>query len=138
MSPTLRLLLTSILSATPTLTASVPPLNIWSSYESGALGPYPLADYHTITASTPLIHIAQWHPSCDNSSYVFLSPHAVRLADNMVLMLDARGNVVWYHQERGAVHNIQVQRFKGSEYITYWVGDDEFYGHGAGFYKMVR
>lgn len=31
-----------------------------------------------------------------------------------------------------------MQRYKGNDYITYWVGDDEVVGgKGAGYYKML-
>jgi len=67
-----------------------------------------------------------------------MSAHGKHIADNKLMLLDHEGNLVWYTQETGAIHNIQVQQYKGDDYITYWVGDDEFYGHGAGFFKMVR
>lgn len=110
----------------------------WANYESGAMGQYPQVTYASSRMSHPQIHVAKWNESCDQYGYVLMSPHGKRIADNKLMLLDHQGNLVWYTQETGAIHNIQVQRYNGDDYITYWVGDDEFYGHGAGFFKMVR
>jgi hypothetical protein len=109
----------------------------WRDYETGVQGAFPQVTYRSTKVGSPLVHVSKWNSSCDSKSHVLLSPHGKRTADNKVLLLDARGNLVWYQQESGAVHNPQVQRYKGNDYITYWVGDDEFWGHGAGYYKMV-
>lgn len=52
-------------------------------------------------------------------------------------MMDHKGHLVWAHEEWGSVKNLQVQTYKGRQYLTFWVGDDGFWGHGSGFYKMV-
>lgn len=108
----------------------------WTAYERGSLGVYPQVHFKTTETTAPLVHINQWNSSCD-SGYIFISPHHDRVADNRIYMLDEQGHLVWYHEERGSLHNVQVQRYKGRDYITYWVGDDSFHGHGAGYYKMV-
>jgi len=109
----------------------------WTDYESGALGKYPQVTYKSSRISTPLVRVRKWNESCDPHGYVLMSPHGERIADNKLILLDSKGNLVWWQQEQGAVHNIQVQQYRGNDYITYWVGDDEFWGHGAGYYKMV-
>jgi len=109
----------------------------WADYESGALGQYPQVTYASSKISTPLVHVSKWDERCDADGFVLISPHGERIADNKLLLLDYKGNLVWYGQENGSIHNIQVQKYRGDKYITYWVGDDEFYGHGAGFFKMV-
>jgi len=52
-------------------------------------------------------------------------------------MLDEQGRLIWQHEERGSIQNVQVQQYQGRDFITYWVGDDSFHGHAAGYYKMV-
>lgn len=102
-------------------------------------GEWPQVRYQSTAITHPLIHVAQWNESCDNDSYVLLVPHPLSEgAGNKIMMFDYRGNLVWYLQEKGAVHNAQVQSYNGADYITYWTGNDEFPGHGAGYYKMVR
>jgi hypothetical protein len=111
----------------------------WKHYETGALGPYPQVKYVSTKATSPLIHVAKWSEDCDVQSKVFISPHGNRVPDNKLYMLDHRGNLLWHHQEKGSIHNIQVQNYHGDNFITYWVGDDEIpgYGAGSGYIKMV-
>lgn len=111
----------------------------WSHYESGEMGQYPQVTYKSTRVTTPQVHVIKWNSSCDIQNHVFISPHAGKTQDNKILMYDTKGDLVWYQQEKGSVHNVQVQQYKGKDYITYWVGDDEnqFWEHGAGYYKMV-
>lgn len=111
----------------------------WSEYERGELGQYPQVTYKTTRLSTPQIHTLKSSASCDTENHVLISPHAGKTEDNKIMMLDSKGNLVWFLQEKGSVHNVQVQQYKGKDFITYWIGDDEnqFWKHGAGYYKMV-
>lgn len=108
----------------------------WTAYERGGLGKYPQVNFRTIDTTAPLIHVTRWNSSC-NHGYVFISPHGDRVSDNRIYMLDHKGHLIWHHEERGSIHNVQVQTYKGNDFITYWIGDDDFHGHGAGYYKMV-
>jgi hypothetical protein len=98
---------------------------------------YPQTAFLSTKVTTPVVDIVKWDERCDSESFVLLGPHGRQIADNKILLLDNRGELVWYHNEKGAVHNIQVQEYKGNRYITYWVGDDDYFGHGSGYYKMV-
>jgi len=111
--------------------------DIWSDYEAGKLGLSPQTTYRSTTITTPLIHVVRRNSSCDSDSEVLVSPHGEKLVDNQILLLDNDGDLIWHHHDTGAIHNAQVQRYKGHDYITYWVGDDNFWGHGAGYYKML-
>jgi len=102
-------------------------------------GDFPHVTFQSTRVTVPVVEIEKWDSKCDTTSpsYILLSPHGSNIADNKVLLLDQRGQLVWFQQEHGAVHNVQVQQYRSESYITYWVGDDEFWGHGAGYYKMV-
>jgi len=108
----------------------------WTAYERGSLGVYPQVQFRTAKITAPLVHINTWNSSCA-SGYTFISPHGDHVLDNRLYMLDEQGRLIWQHEERGSIQNVQVQQYRGSDFITYWVGDDSFHGHGAGYYKMV-
>lgn len=95
----------------------------WAAYEHGDLGVFPQVRYQTVRTTSPLVHVNACNATrpCDPSGYVFLSPHGDQFADNKALMLDSKGDLVWFAEEKGAVHNVQVQQYRGSDYITYWV-----------------
>ena len=111
--------------------------DLWKDYEAGRLGLSPQTTYKSTSISNPLIHVIRRNSSCDSESSVLISPHGEQLTDNKILLLNNDGNLIWHHHDTGAIHNAQVQQYKGHDYITYWVGDDNFWGHGAGYYKMV-
>ena len=111
--------------------------DIWTDYEAGRLGLLPQTTYKSTSITHPLIHVIRRNSSCDSESDILISPHGEHLVDNKILLLDNGGNLIWHHHDTGAIHNAQVQQYKGHNYITYWVGDDGFFGHGAGYYKMV-
>lgn len=109
----------------------------WEAYELGDLSPIPLVHYHSADFSSPLVHVTTRHQTCQEDSLILLSPRGKDYPGNKVLLLDDQGALVWHHKERGAVSSMQVQTYKGEDYLTYWVGDDNFWGHGVGYYKML-
>lgn len=82
--------------------------DFWKAYEAGSMGDFPQESYKTTKFTTPQVNVKKWHETCGENGYVLMSPHRTRTADNKVLMLDYRGSLVWYGQEKGSVHNIQV------------------------------
>lgn len=49
------------------------------------------------------------------------------------------GSVVWTPDRKyGSVYNLQVQNYKGEDYITFWGGNSSVGGHGEGYHYMVR
>lgn len=57
------------------------------------------------------------------------------------MILDAKGSMIWSkhfdNQFGGQAYDLKVQRYKGEDYLTFWLGDDRIRGHGAGEYYMV-
>lgn len=109
----------------------------WEAYERGDLSPIPLVHYHSADFSNPMIHVTARHQACEDDSHILISPRGKDYPGNRALLLDTQGSLVWHHKERGAVSSMQVQSYKGEDYLTYWVGDDNFWGHGVGYFKMV-
>lgn len=110
----------------------------WDAYETGALGPYPQVTFKSTSFTAPRVHVTKWDTRCDHDSYTLLAPHGKDMNDNKAMLLDSRGELVWLHYEKGSVHNLQVQTYRGRRYLTFFVGDDDFWYHGSGYYKMVR
>jgi hypothetical protein len=109
--------------------------DFWWEYEAGELGNYPQLSYNSTRVTSPLVHVSKWNESCSHA-YTLLCPHGPHIADNRALLLDHQGNLVWHHAEKGSIHNFQIQTYNGNEYISFWVGDDGFFGSGRGFYKL--
>lgn len=122
---------------TPDQVSSTDATNQWQAYEAGALGAYPQVTFQSTSFTAPRVHVTKWDPRCDHDSYTLLAPHGTEINDNKAMLLDSRGQLVWLHQEKGSVHNLRVQKYKGNDYITFFVGDDGFWYHGSGYYKMV-
>lgn len=118
--------------------AGIKPAVDWESYEHGDLGLFPQVDFKTTEVQAPLIHITKHSPACDSTSYTLLTPHGDPVRNNVAYLVDSEGDIVWYQQERGVIQSFQVQTYKGSQYLSYWVGDADHFGHGHGYYKMVR
>jgi hypothetical protein len=53
-------------------------------------------------------------------------------------ILDGRGRLVWTDPNYVQPYNLQVQTYRGEQFLTFWAGNDGVKGHGAGFYYMVR
>lgn len=107
----------------------------WDQYESGSLGDYPQTTFKTTNIGSPLVHVTKQKATVDDE-YVLLAPQGDRIRANKALLLDQNGHAVWQHEERGTIKSFEVQTYRGDDYLTFWVGDDNFYGHGRGYYKM--
>lgn len=106
----------------------------WNDYESGAKGPNPQITYKTTEITSPLFHTTQHSPQCDSTALTLLTPSNT----NTALLLDARGNLVYAHEEAGAITNLRVQTYNSAPYLTFWTGDaSTSWHHGAGYYKML-
>lgn len=54
------------------------------------------------------------------------------------MILDIHGRAIWASTNSyGQVYNLQVQEFKGNQYLTFWAGNDAVGGHGVGEYYML-
>ena len=57
------------------------------------------------------------------------------------MILDQDGTMIWSehfpNQYGGQAYDFKVQRYRGEDYLTFWLGDDSVRGHGAGRFYMV-
>lgn len=109
-----------------------------TEYEDGEYGLNPVVTYESTDVSSPLLNIARWDDRCKSEELIFLAPHGDQVPDSVPTILDSKGRLVWTMTENSTVNSLQVQRYNGSDYLVYWVGDNELGGHGTGIYKMVN
>jgi len=106
----------------------------WNDYETGAKGPNPQVTYKTTDVTSPLFHTTQNSPQCDSTSLTLLTPSNT----NTALLLDARGSLIYAHEEAGAISNLRIQTYESAPHLTFWTGDASTnWHHGAGYYKML-
>ena len=80
----------------------------WIAYEHGHMGVNPQVKFNSVTATAPLIHLTMSSSECESESYIFMTPRGENVRGNKAMIIDNRGELVWYQQERGAVSNFRV------------------------------
>lgn len=60
--------------------------------------------------------------------YIFVAPGGLS-----PMILDSRGDLVWTARSSAATENFRVQKYRGQDYLTYWLGEP----FGPGYYYMV-
>lgn len=85
----------------------------------------------------PVVNFMEPFTRCDDGSYLLITPRG-NVAESTPMILDVNGSLVWAATEKyGQVYNLQVQSYKGQEYLTFWAGDDTVGGHGVGTHYML-
>jgi hypothetical protein len=107
-----------------------------ASYDRGFLGLYPSQQYVTFEYDSPRVNIKQWTDQCDDGKYILLTPRGSMVSHPGPMVLDSKGQVVWSGQHFGEVIGLEVQTYKGEDYLTFWKGRDDG-THGYGQYYMV-
>ncbi|CZT51380.1 uncharacterized protein RSE6_12517 [Rhynchosporium secalis] len=113
-------------------------IRAWSfnAYNLGFHGIYPTHNYVSLGHVTPRVQISQWDPRCDDGSLILMSPRGVNVPNPGPVILDPRGNLVWSEGKFGQAMNLQVQRYRGEDFLTFWTG--ESHGpHSNGSYIML-
>ncbi|KAG0650207.1 hypothetical protein D0Z07_3315 [Hyphodiscus hymeniophilus] len=117
--------------------ADVDPFFNDSTFDEGAYGPYPQKSYKSVGLWSPRPNILQWDTQCEDGQYTFWTPRGNRVDEAGAMILDSKGDFVWWRGGYGQVYNMQVQEYRGELYLTFWAGDDTVGGHGAGYYYML-
>lgn len=85
----------------------------------------------------PIVNFMEPFTRCDDGSYLLITPRG-KVAESTPMILDVNGSLVWAATKKyGQVYNLQVQSYKGQEYLTFWAGDDTVGGHGVGTHYML-
>ncbi|XHF97042.1 hypothetical protein AWENTII_000646 [Aspergillus wentii] len=111
--------------------------NSWHSlwYELGLFGAHPTISYESFDLESPEVNILRWDPRCEEG-YVLLSPRGHFYPEPGPLIYDNKGNLVWIEKRFGMIMDLNSQRYKNQDYLTFWVGDDDG-TRGLGSYYML-
>lgn len=95
-------------------------------FDLAVYGAYPTESFHSFSQSGPAPSIVQWHDSC-NDGLILLSPHGPETSSaGGPMILDAYGRLIWTtdrYSKNGTAMNLRVQRWKGEDCLTFWVGE---------------
>ncbi|KAH8195444.1 hypothetical protein TruAng_010396 [Truncatella angustata] len=106
-----------------------------SGYDWGIYGLHPRQTFKSFDLRPPLVNFLQWDEECD-FGYTLLTPRGTLVWKPAPIILDGRGELVWMDDRFGEVMNLNVQEYKGEQYLTFWTGTfDE--GCGKGSYYMI-
>lgn len=131
--------LQAVLLALLTLSANadVDPFYHSTRYDSGRAGHWPSQEFtsdHAVTA--PIVNFVRYGEQCQDGLYTFISPYGGSVPTPGPMILDQDGHLVWT-KSFGSTYNMNMQNYKGEDFITFWVGNDDVSGHGEGIYYMV-
>jgi len=133
-----RLLLSALLALPAATQADIAPYVNDHAYDRGELGNYPIQEYKTTDLKSPRVNILQARPECKDGSYIFINPRGNAVRENGgPMIIDQEGTLIWMSTDYEQTYNMQVQTYRGEEYITFWSGNDAVGGHGAGHYYML-
>ncbi|KAK0353840.1 hypothetical protein LTR02_010564 [Friedmanniomyces endolithicus] len=104
-------------------------------YDLGFFGAYPTRDYVSFNLSSPRSTLIRWDDSCDRGN-VFIDPGGPSPDHRGPMILDGRGNLVWTSDQYETTTNLKVQRYRGSDYLTFWSGH-KAKTMGTGSYYML-
>ncbi|KAI9734170.1 MAG: hypothetical protein M1818_006942 [Claussenomyces sp. TS43310] len=109
-----------------------------TAYEDGAYGHYPSQEFISSNVRAPRVNILQTDSRCDDGSYVMLSVRGGTVEYSGPLILDHAGATIWTTDRYEAqVYGLNVQKYKGKDFLTLWAGDDSVRGHGVGEYILL-
>ncbi|KAI0449860.1 Arylsulfotransferase-domain-containing protein [Xylaria acuta] len=107
-------------------------------YELGFYGLYPTTSYKSSELTPPRLNFPRWdEQNCSDGHYLIAQKGKI-VSDPGPTIFDSRGELVWADYSYGVVFNLQVQKFKGENYLTFWSSPDgSSHGYGRGTYYML-
>ncbi|KAL4904440.1 hypothetical protein BDW74DRAFT_30855 [Aspergillus multicolor] len=115
-------------------------LNLAGAFrDSEPTGEWPTELYRTSSVLGTSVYSVRSNTACKDGLYTFLSPRGEDVAARGPSILDQEGDLVWTSESTtiGAAYNVDVQEYKGNQYLTFWEGDDKINGHGRGTIHML-
>ena len=104
-------------------------------YEYGVFGAHPTTQFRSFDIAPPEVNVLKWDPRCEDG-YILLSPRGHFYPEPGPLIYDNHGNLVWIERDYGMVMDLNVQKYRGEDFLTFWVGEDDGV-RGLGSYYMV-
>ncbi|KAK5626666.1 hypothetical protein RRF57_002381 [Xylaria bambusicola] len=88
--------------------------------------------------SAPLPSFAQWDEQKCSDGYYLFALKGKLVSDSAATIFDSRGELVWSDDSYGVVFNLEIQKYKGKNYITFWSSPEgSTHGYGRGTYYML-
>ncbi|RAH41772.1 arylsulfotransferase family protein [Aspergillus brunneoviolaceus CBS 621.78] len=135
--PTSLLLPLLLLLLPAAVLADEGPYNQSQLYDQGRMGSWPTELFRSTTTVGLAVNWVQTSPRCKVAGeYYLLAPRGASVHRPGPMILDPDGHLIWT-REYGQTYNLNVQRYRGREYLTFWVGSDADVGHGRGTYFML-
>lgn len=102
-------------------------------YDLAVFGAYRTQNYVSFDLTSPRGVAAQWSDQCDDG-YLFFGPNGKSVESPGPVILDSQGGLIWMSDEYDVATNVQVQRYKGQDFLTFWAGHKKgSLGQGATF-----
>ncbi|KAL3477694.1 ASST-domain-containing protein [Aspergillus californicus] len=103
--------------------------------------PWPTKIYRSTSLLGPTVYYTQRTADCtEDGKYTFLTPRGPGTAVRGPIIVDQSGELVW--GDRGnyyaSAYNLDVQTYKGRDYLTFWSGHVSDNWHGEGMIYMLN
>lgn len=111
---------------------------VYASKSAEPTGEWPTEIYRSTSVFGTSVYFARGTQNCHDGLYTLLAPRGEGVAAHGPTILDQSGNLVWASKDvYDTVYNLDVQEYKGDDYLTFWTGYDKASGHGEGTIRMV-
>jgi hypothetical protein len=104
-------------------------------------GEWPTELYHSTSIQGTSVYYVKSDARCENGQYTLLTPQGEGVAARGPTIVDQDGQLVWKRESvestYDSTYNLDVQTYKGHDYLTFWAGNDKVEGHGDGIVYMV-
>ncbi|KAI0908053.1 Arylsulfotransferase-domain-containing protein [Ustulina deusta] len=107
-------------------------------YELGFYGLYPTMSFKSSELTAPLLNFPQWDRQECSDGYYLIAQKGKIVSDTGPTIFNSRGELIWADDSYGVVFNLQIQTYKGENYITFWSSPEgSSHGYGRGTYYML-
>ena len=106
-------------------------------YAHSKFGETPANHFKTFEKHAPITNVLAHDDSCYDGLYTLITPRGPSVTFAGPTILDQQGMLIWTDSGYFEPYNLDVQTFKGEQYLTFWGGNDGVVGHGSGQYFMV-
>lgn len=110
--------------------------------DSSNVASYPTQKFFSSKVLAPHVSFPHRDPECDDGQYYFISPRGWKVRKAGPMILDDKGHVIWSNHFPnafgGKAYDLRLQKYRGEDYLTFWLGDDRVRGHGAGHFYMLN
>ncbi|KAL2842410.1 ASST-domain-containing protein [Aspergillus pseudoustus] len=98
----------------------------------------PTAKYRSAAIVGPPIEVVSDSIECRDGQYTFLSLRGDDTVAHGPTIVDQDGELVWTTTFSDLpTYNLDINTYKGQDYLTFWAGDDKVDGHGDGSIYML-